>query len=67
MLQWITMPFFVFGVNEGSRYQQLERLLETMLDGVSNPLSGFGISAARGFFSSSSIARSSRVFFGKAR
>jgi cytochrome P450 len=29
----------VFGVNEGTRYQQLERLLGTLLDGVSNPLS----------------------------
>jgi cytochrome P450 family 110 len=29
----------VFGVNEGARYQQLERLVGTMLDGVSNPLS----------------------------
>ena len=29
----------VFGVNEGARYQELERLVGTMLDGVSNPLS----------------------------
>jgi cytochrome P450 family 110 len=29
----------VFGLNEGTRYQQLERLLATMLDGMSNPLS----------------------------
>jgi cytochrome P450 family 110 len=29
----------VFGLNEGTRYQQLERLLTTMLDGMSNPLS----------------------------
>jgi cytochrome P450 family 110 len=29
----------VFGVNEGTRYQQLERLVGMMLDGVSNPLS----------------------------
>jgi cytochrome P450 len=29
----------VFGVHEGTRYQQLERLVGTMLDGVSNPLS----------------------------
>ena len=29
----------VFGLNEGTRYQQLERLLGTMLDGMSNPLS----------------------------
>src|ERR1700736_3660257 len=29
----------VFGVNEGTRYQQLERLVGTLLDGVSNPLS----------------------------
>ena len=29
----------VFGLNEGPRYQRLERLLGTMLDGMSNPLS----------------------------
>jgi cytochrome P450 len=29
----------VFGLNEGRRYQQLERLLGTMLDRMSNPLS----------------------------
>jgi len=29
----------VFGLNEGPRYQQLERLLGTMLDRMSNPLS----------------------------
>src|SRR6201987_6134011 len=29
----------VFGLNEGARYQQLERLLGTMLDRMSNPLS----------------------------
>ena len=29
----------VFGLNEGARYQQLERLLATMLDRMSNPLS----------------------------
>jgi cytochrome P450 len=29
----------VFGLNEGARYQQLERLLSTMLDRMSNPLS----------------------------
>ena len=29
----------VFGLNEGTRYQQLERLLGTMVDGMSNPLS----------------------------
>jgi len=29
----------VFGLNDGSRYQQLERLLGTMLDRLSNPLS----------------------------
>src|SRR6202035_904423 len=29
----------VFGLNEGTRYQQLERLLATMLDRMSNPLS----------------------------
>jgi len=29
----------VFGVNEGSRYQQLERLLAAMLDRMSNPFS----------------------------
>jgi cytochrome P450 family 110 len=29
----------VFGLNEGPRYQQLERLLATTLDGLSNPLS----------------------------
>ena len=29
----------VFGLNEGTRYQQLERLLGTMLDRMSNPLS----------------------------
>jgi cytochrome P450 family 110 len=29
----------VFGVNEGTRQQQLERLVGTMLDGLSNPLS----------------------------
>src|SRR5690349_6304761 len=28
----------VFGLNEGTRYQQLERLLSTMLDRMSNPL-----------------------------
>jgi len=28
----------VFGLDEGTRYQQLERLLGRMLDGVSNPL-----------------------------
>jgi cytochrome P450 family 110 len=29
----------VFGLDEGTRYQQLERLLATMLDGMSNPFS----------------------------
>jgi hypothetical protein len=29
----------VFGLNQGTRYQQLERLLATMLDRMSNPLS----------------------------
>jgi hypothetical protein len=29
----------VFGLNEGPRYQRLERLLEAMLDRMSNPLS----------------------------
>src|SRR6266403_4805311 len=29
----------VFGLNKGTRYQQLERLLATMLDRMSNPLS----------------------------
>lgn len=29
----------VFGLKEGTRYQQLERLLGTMVDGMSNPLS----------------------------
>src|SRR6202030_230598 len=32
----------VFGLNQGSRYQELERLLGTMLDRASNP---FGLSA----------------------
>ena len=29
----------VFGLKEGSRYQELEKLLATMLDGLSNPVS----------------------------
>jgi cytochrome P450 family 110 len=29
----------VFGLNEGTRYQQMEKVLGTMLDGLSNPLS----------------------------
>ena len=29
----------VFGLNGGTRYQQLERLIGTMLDEMSNPLS----------------------------